>query len=169
MSLDLKQWRWGGGFEDFVVSLQFTPPPPVPPVPHPPPNWHHNTSNYSKIRRIFCRAKNFSNSFLLQIIREWKKLDTSIYLAPSYSVYLAPSYSIYLAPSYSIYLAPSYSVFRKALLDFIRPTANCTFRTNYVSGLKLLTRLCVDFNHLRQHKFKHNFQDTLNPLWSCSL
>ena len=142
--------------------------PPRPPRP-PPPNWHHNTSNYSKIRRIFCRAKNFSNSFLLQIIREWKKLDTSIYLAPSYSVYLAPSYSIYLAPSYSIYLAPSYSVFRKALLDFIRPTANCTFRTNYVSGLKLLTRLCVDFNHLRQHKFKHNFQDTLNPLWSCSL
>ena len=143
--------------------------PPRPPRPPPPPNWHHNTSNYSKIRRIFCRAKNFSNSFLLQIIREWKKLDTSIYLAPSYSVYLAPSYSIYLAPSYSIYLAPSYSVFRKALLDFIRPTANCTFRTNYVSGLKLLTRLCVDFNHLRQHKFKHNFQDTLNPLWSCSL
>ena len=143
--------------------------PPRPPRPPPPPNWHHNTSNYSKIRRIFCRAKNFSNSFLLQIIREWKKLDTSIYLAPSYSVYLAPSYSIYLAPSYSIYLAPSYSVFRKALLDFIRLTANCTFRTNYVSGLKLLTRLCVDFNHLRQHKFKHNFQDTLNPLWSCSL
>ena len=143
--------------------------PPRPPRPPPPPNWHHNTSNYSKIRRIFCRAKNFSNSFLLQIIREWKKLDTSIYLDPSYSVYLAPSYSIYLAPSYSIYLAPSYSVFRKALLDFIRLTANCTFRTNYVSGLKLLTRLCVDFNHLRQHKFKHNFQDTLNPLWSCSL
>ena len=151
----------------FLYSL--LPPPPRPPRPPPPPNWHHNTSNYSKIRRIFCRAKNFSNSFLLQIIREWKKLDTSIYLAPSYSVYLAPSYSIYLAPSYSIYLAPSYSVFRKALLDFIRPTANCTFRTNYVSGLKLLTRLCVDFNHLRQHKFKHNFQDTLNPLWSCSL
>ena len=151
----------------FLYSL--LPPPPAPPSPPLPPNWNHNTSNYSKIRRIFCRAKNFSNSFLLQIIREWKKLDTSIYLAPSYSVYLAPSYSIYLAPSYSIYLAPSYSVFRKALLDFIRPTANCTFRTNYVSGLKLLTRLCVDFNHLRQHKFKHNSQDTLNPLWSCSL
>ena len=162
----MKMRRWFRRLCCFFTVYSLPRPPRPPP---PPPNWHHNTSNYSKIRRIFCRAKNFSNSFLLQIIREWKKLDTSIYLAPSYSVYLAPSYSIYLAPSYSIYLAPSYSVFRKALLDFIRPTANCTFRTNYVSGLKLLTRLCVDFNHLRQHKFKHNFQDTLNPLWSCSL
>ena len=79
-----------------------------------------------------------------QAIREWNKLDTSICQAPSYSV------------------------FRKALLDFIRPTANSTFGTN-VSGLKLLTRLRVGFSHLREHKFKHNFQDTLNPLCPCSL
>ena len=78
-------------------------------------------------------------------IREWNKLDTSIYQAASYSV------------------------FRKALLDFIRPTANSTFGTNDVSGLKLLTRLRVGFSHLREHKFKHNFQDTLNPLCPCSL
>ena len=64
---------------------------------------------------------------------------------------------------------PSNSVFRKALLDFIRPTANSTFGTNDVSGLKLLTRLRVGFSHLREHKFKHNFQDTLNPLCPCSL
>ena len=69
----------------------------------------------------------------------------------------------------SICQAPSYSAFRKALLDFIRPTANSTFGTNDVSGLKLLTRLRVGFSHLREHKFKHNFQDTLNPLCPCSL
>ena len=79
-----------------------------------------------------------------QTIKEWNKLDNSICQAPSYSA------------------------FRKALLDFIRPTANSTFGTN-VSGLKLLTRLRVGFSHLREHKFKHNFQDTLNPLYSCSL
>ena len=62
---------------------------------------------------IFDKPNNFSDSFLSQTIREWNKLDTSICQAPSYSV------------------------FRKALLDFIRPTANSTFGTNDVSGLKL--------------------------------
>ena len=52
---------------------------------------------------------------------------------------------------------------------FIRSTANSTFGTNDVSSLKLLTRLRVGFSHLREHKFKHNFQDTLNPLCPCSL
>ena len=32
-----------------------------------------------------------------------------------------------------------------------------------------MTRLCVGFSHLRERKFKHNFQDTLNPLCPCSL
>ena len=48
-------------------------------------------------------------------------------------------------------------------------TANSTFGTNNVSGLKLLTRPSVGFSHLREHKFKHNFQDILNPLCSCFL
>ena len=36
-------------------------------------------------------------------------------------------------------------------------------------GIKLITRLRLGFSHLREHKFKHNFQDTLNPLCSCSI
>ena len=80
-----------------------------------------------------------------QTIREWNKHDTSICQAPSHPV------------------------FRKAFLDFIRSTANSTFGTDDVSGLKLLTRLLVGFSHLREHKFKHNFQDTLKPSCPCSL
>ena len=112
---------------------------------HSPPNRHFNIRTYSKTRQIFCRTETFSNSFLPQTIREWNKLDTSICQAPSYSV------------------------FRKALLDFILPTANNTFGTNDVSSLKSLTRFRFSFSHLREHKFKHNFQDTLNLLYSCSL
>ena len=33
----------------------------------------------------------------------------------------------------------------------------------------MITRLRLGFSHLREHKFKHNFQDTLNPLYSCSI
>ena len=27
----------------------------------------------------------------------------------------------------------------------------------------------TDFSHLREHKFRHNFADTVNPLCSCAL
>ena len=33
----------------------------------------------------------------------------------------------------------------------------------------MITRLRLDFSHLREHKFKHNFRDTLNLLCSCSI
>ena len=29
--------------------------------------------------------------------------------------------------------------------------------------------LRLGLNHLREHKFRHNFADTLNPLWPCSI
>ena len=33
--------------------------------------------------------------------------------------------------------------------------------------LKFLTRLRIGFSHLKEHKFKHNFQDAVDPLCSC--
>ena len=36
-------------------------------------------------------------------------------------------------------------------------------------GLKFLTRLRLDFSHLNEHRFRHNFQDCLKPLCSYSL
>ena len=36
-------------------------------------------------------------------------------------------------------------------------------------GIKLLTRLRLGLSYLREHKFNHNVQDTINPLCSCSL
>ena len=36
-------------------------------------------------------------------------------------------------------------------------------------GLKLLNRLRLDLSHRNEHKFRHNFQDFLNPWCSCSL
>ena len=35
--------------------------------------------------------------------------------------------------------------------------------------IKYLTRLRLEFNHLKEKKFRHNFQDTLNPLCSWDL
>ena len=33
----------------------------------------------------------------------------------------------------------------------------------------MFTRLRLSFSHLHEHKFRHGFKDTLNPLCSCSI
>ena len=46
---------------------------------------------------------------------------------------------------------------------------NKTFSIYDPLGIKLLNRLRVDFSPLNEHKFRHKFADTLNPLCSRSL
>ena len=56
-----------------------------------------------------------------------------------------------------------------SLLKFFRPVVNSVFDINNPYGLKLLTRLRSGLIHLRYHKFRHNFQDCINPTCDCSL
>ena len=58
-------------------------------------------------------------------------------------------------------------IFKKHLLNFIRPNSNNVFNVNNPLGLKLLTRLRIGFSHLTEHKFKHNCEDSVDPLCSC--
>ena len=59
------------------------------------------------------------------------------------------------------------SIFKKNLLNFIRPCANSIFNIHNPYRIKLLTRLRLSLSHLRDPKFRHGFQDTLNPLCDC--
>ena len=61
----------------------------------------------------------------------------------------------------------SISVFKEKILNFIRPSPNSVFDINNPKGINLITRLRLCLSHLREHKFKHSFQDTLNPLCNC--
>ena len=61
----------------------------------------------------------------------------------------------------------SISILKKRILSFIRPLPNKVSNSHNPQCLKLLTRLQLDLSHLRYHKFKHNFLDTINPLCSC--
>ena len=54
-------------------------------------------------------------------------------------------------------------------LNFIRTSASKVYNVNDAISIKLITRLLLDFSHLREHKFKHNFRDTLVPLCSCGI
>ena len=60
-------------------------------------------------------------------------------------------------------------MFRKKLLAFIRLLGNDTYGIYDPVGVRLLNRLRLVFSRLREHKFRYNFADTLNPLCSCPL
>ena len=49
----------------------------------------------------------------------------------------------------------------------MRPSQNRIYNCHNPKGIKLLIRLGAGLSHLREYKFKHSFQDTLNPICSC--
>ena len=104
-----------------------------------------SSPNKGCIYQPFCQTVSFKNSFLLYAIKEWNKLGSGIRNAETYAF------------------------FRKILLNFIRPTGNSTYKMYDPLAIKLLTRLTLGFSHLSEDKFRHNFAESLNPLYSCSL
>ena len=56
------------------------------------------------------------------------------------------------------------NVFKSKILKFIQPKANSFFNCLNPKGVKLITRLQLGRSHLRDHKLKHSFQDSLNPI-----
>ena len=59
------------------------------------------------------------------------------------------------------------NIFKPKIFKFIRPTASSIFGSHNLIGLKLLSRLRLGLSHLHEHKFKHSFQDILNPFCNC--
>ena len=94
--------------------------------------------------QTFCRTTFFLNSLLLFTITEWNKLDSDIKNIDSHAM------------------------FHRKLLNFIRPLESDTYGIYDPLGVRLLSRLRLGFSHLRKHKFRHNFADTLKLLCSCS-
>ena len=58
--------------------------------------------------------------------------------------------------------------FNKTPIKIIRKKGNSVFGVSDIDGIKLLTRLRVTYSHLNEHKFRHNFNDTINPMCNCS-
>ena len=47
-------------------------------------------------------------------------------------------------------------------MQFIRPSPSSTFNCFNNKGIKHIARLRLGLSHLRDHKFKHGFLDSLN-------
>ena len=56
--------------------------------------------------------------------------------------------------------------FQENLLKFIRPSGSSVFDCHNPKGVKLLKRLRLGLSHLRERKFKHGYQDSLNLICS---
>ena len=63
--------------------------------------------------------------------------------------------------------AQGFENFKNTILKFLRPSPNSVFKCHNPQGIKFLARLRLGLSHFREPKFKHSFQDLLNPLCKC--
>ena len=61
----------------------------------------------------------------------------------------------------------SIKMFKLSIFNSVRPRENSVFAVHDINGLKLLTRLILHFSHLNEQKFRHDFNDSINPMYSC--
>ena len=108
-------------------------------------NEAYQTRHSAKIPSLSFKHNFFKNTFFPSAILEWSKLDPSLQNSASYNV------------------------FKKSILKFIRPSSNKIFQCHNSKGIKSVTILRLGLSHLQEHKFKHSFQVTLNPVCSCGL
>ena len=103
----------------------------------------YKTRNTNNIPQFKVKHNFFRSPFLPSVVIEWNKLDPNIRNSESLNI------------------------FKKSLLKFIRLSGSSVFNCHNPKGVKLLTRLRLGLSHLREQKFKHGFQDWLNPTCSC--
>ena len=94
-----------------------------------------------KLKCIPLRTKSFSKTFSPYCIDEWNKLNPKIRNAKSISK------------------------FKKSIIT--EKLENSLYNVNDPIGVKLLTRLRLQFTHLNEYKFRHGFNDTVNPMCPC--
>ena len=102
------------------------------------------TRNSGITPTFFAKRDYFKNSFFPLAITEWNKLDSYIRNADSFEV------------------------FKKRILEFVRPLPKSIYNIHNPLGIKYLTRLRIGFSHLKEHKFRHNFQDSIEPMCNCN-
>ena len=91
----------------------------------------------------YSRTERFKASFFPSSTYNWNQLDPDI-------------------QKYS-----SLEIYKRVLLKFIHPTSANIYKIHHPRGLKLLTRLRLGLSHLRELKFRHNFNNTIDPFCLC--
>ena len=93
------------------------------------------------IGRLNARKEKFKSTFYPNCLSEWNKLEPELRRVPSIAV------------------------FKKKLLSIIRPPAKSVYGIHDPKGLSHFTQLRFGLSKLNFHKFKHNFRNTINPMY----
>ena len=103
---------------------------------------HYNLRTPRDYEPQIERTLRFSNTHFQNCIHEWNLLDVSTRSCQSISE------------------------FKRELLGRIRPPKRPTFNIYDIEGIKLLTRLRIEFSDLRSHRYRHNFHCP-SPICLC--
>ena len=106
-------------------------------------NYLTRSGNKNNLQEFCCRTESFKHSFFPFCIREWNKLDNTIRNAESIK-------------QFKSMLKNVFSLNQRSLFSIHEPV-----------GVKLLKRLRLQFIHLNEHKFRHNFKDCVSPMCDC--
>ena len=87
------------------------------------------------------RTKSFKGTIFPYCINKWNKLK------------------------FGIRNAKSINIFKKSIVS--EKKENWLFCIYDPLGVKLFTCLRLKFSHLNEHKFRHGFRDTINPMCAC--
>ena len=90
-----------------------------------------------------ARTSTFCATFFLYRTKEWNQLKNDIQKIESIKK------------------------FKNTLKKVIRTKENSVFAVSDIYDIKLLTHLRLNFSHLNEHKFRHNFNDMINPMCNC--
>ena len=106
-------------------------------------NYQTRSTNKNSLQEFSCRTESFKHSFFPFCVREWNKLDNSLRDVESIKH------------------------FKSMLKIFFSLNQRLLFSIHDPVGVKLLTRLRLQFSHLNEHKFRDNFKDCVNPMCDC--
>ena len=106
---------------------------------------NRSSSRISRIPTLHCRTNKYINSFYPNSITCWNNLDPDI------------------KSSVSI------SLFKKKIFNIIRPNKKDMFQILDRKGTKWIYQLRVGLSPLKSHKLRHNFQDLISDICSCTL
>ena len=104
-------------------------------------NYSLRSVSASVIKSSLSRAKSFKNTFFPYCINDWNNLTAEIRNSKSVGA------------------------FKKSIK--CEKKENSIFSNYDPLGVKLLTRVRLEFSHLNEYKFRHGFGDTINAMCAC--
>ena len=107
-------------------------------------NYQTRSATKNNLQEFSCRTNSFKYSFFPFCVSEWNKLDNPIRDAESIKQ------------------------FKSMLKNFLSLNQRSLFSIHDPVGVRLLTRLRLQFSHLNEHKFRHNFKDCVSSMCDCS-